>query len=429
MNPRRQTTPTPLRIAMVAACPFPSMRGSQVLIRELAQGLADRGHEVHLVTYPEGESMAAVRGIRVHRARRVRGAARREHWGWRRVLLDISLARTLYRIVREARIQVIHAHNYEAPVASFLVRWLTGVPVVYHSHNALSDELAYYCAPGWRRRVAGVVGRMLDRQVPRRADFSIALTDDLESFLRSCGATAVAKVPPGSGLALAATASDEGGRFAGKFVVMYTGNLDPYQDLEVLWSAFRTLLATVPESLLVVVTHEAQWSTRAGSALTELVDAGSAQVIVAPTFAVVRRAMASADVLVSPRQSWSGYPIKLLNYLAAGRAVVAAAGSAKGIVDGRNGLVFANGDAAGLAAALDRLAQNVPLRVRLGEQAQAAIRAAVPGRRDIDQIEAIYAHVVGRAAGGRSMLRPAEETGARGLMTFPKDRISAASGE
>ena len=87
MNPRRPTAPSPLRVAMVAACPFPSLRGSQVLIRDLAQSLADRGHEVHLVTYPEGESLAAVRGIRVHRAR-AWFAARRGQWGWRRRVLN-----------------------------------------------------------------------------------------------------------------------------------------------------------------------------------------------------------------------------------------------------------------------------------------------------------------------------------------------------
>lgn len=429
MSSRRPTGPSPLRVAMVAACPFPSLRGSQVLIRDLAQSLADRGHEVHLITYPEGESLAAVRGIRVHRAR-AWFAARRGQWGWRRVLLDFSLARTVYRVVKQAQIQVIHAHNYEAPLAGFLVRWLTGVPVVYHSHNALGDELAYYFAPGWRRRVAGFFGRVLDRHVPRRADFSIALTDELQCFLRRCGATEVATIPPGGGPVTTPTSpSDRTGRFAGRFVVMYTGNLDPYQDLEVLWAGFTKLRTTVPQSLLVVVTHESQWQTRAGSRLRDLVQAGAAQVIVAPTFAVVRRSMACADVLVSPRQSWSGYPIKLLNYMAAGRAVVAAAGSAKGIVDGCTGLVFRNADADGLAAALDRLAHDVPLRERLGEAARSAVKVAGTGSRDIEKLEAIYAQVCNRRPRSRSIVRSSEETGPRGLMAFPKDRISAASGE
>ncbi len=211
-------------------------------------------------------------------------------------------------------------------------------------------------------------------------------------------------------------------------MVMYTGNLDPYQDLDVLWDAFAKLHAALPKSVLVVVTHEAKWHTRVPTSLHRLLRSGAAQIVVAPTFAVVRRAMENADVLVSPRQSWSGYPIKLLNYLASGRAVVAAAGSAKGIIDGGNGLIFPNGDADALAATLERLAHDVPLRVRLGEAARAAARVAAANQ-GVEAVEAIYTRVCGREPHPRWVSRSRQETSPQGLMTPLKDRISAASGE
>jgi 1,2-diacylglycerol 3-alpha-glucosyltransferase len=424
--------PVPRRIAMVAACPFPSLRGSQVLIRELAQSLADRGHLLHLVTYPQGESVVALRGIRVHRVRSPRFATRPGGRGWRRLVLDLSLVRTLYRVVRRERIEVIHAHNYEAPLAGFFVRWLTGVPVVYHSHNALSDELAYYFAPGWRRRVARYFGGFLDRHVPRRADFSIALTPELETFLRGCGvpATSVATIAPTTAPSrLPANVSDGNGAFGERFVVMYTGNLDPYQDLDVLGAGIANLLITVPRTLLLVVTHEATWEQRVGARLLHLVEAGVARVIVAPAFSVVRRLMAQADVLVCPRRSWSGFPIKLVNYMASGRPVVAAEGSAKGVVDGETGLVFRNGDADALAGALRRLAHDPVLRARLGARARLAIGGAGAVDRNLAEIEAIYAHVCGGAAASHTVVPLAEQRWPQGLIAFSRDRISAASGE
>ena len=51
------------RIAVVAACPFPSLRGSQVLIRELAEGLAHAGHAVHVVTYPTAQHLTPINRI------------------------------------------------------------------------------------------------------------------------------------------------------------------------------------------------------------------------------------------------------------------------------------------------------------------------------------------------------------------------------
>jgi len=421
---------SPQRIAMIAACPFPSPRGSQVLIRELAQNLADRGHAVHLVTYPHGESLVPIHGIHVHRVRPPGFLSLPGHLGWRRVILDAWLAVTLYRVVRDQQIDVIHAHNYEGPLVAYLVRWLTGVPVVYHSHNALSDELAYYVAPGWRRTVAHRLGRFLDRQIPRRADFSVALTPELEGFLRAHGVAAnrVAVVPPGAATGVATEGrADEADLFRGRFVVMYTGNLDPYQDLDVLCDGFARLRQSVACPLLVLVTHEANWSERISDSLACALREGHAEVIFAPAFSVVRRLMARADVLVCPRSSWSGFPIKLVNYLSMGRPVVVAEGSAKAVIDGETGLVFRNRDAQHLALALRRLSDDAALRTQLGENARLASAKWDGWKQVVIQIERIFAEVAHRARADGAEAGVGRGGKPRGLIAFSRGRISAAS--
>jgi 1,2-diacylglycerol 3-alpha-glucosyltransferase len=427
---RRMPTEQPgLRIAMVAACPFPSPRGSQVLIRELAQALAERGHRVHLVTYPHGENLAPIHGLRVHRIKAPTFLAAAPGLGWRRALLDLHLALLLYRVVRRERIDVIHAHNYEGPLIAFLVRALTGVPVVYHSHNALDDELAYYFRPGWRQALARRLGQFLDRHVPRRADYSIALTPELEAFLRQRGVAAerLVTIAPGVGPA----AFVEGCAavpevFAGRFVVMYAGNLDPYQNLEVLCDGFTAAHRVIGRALLVVVTHDARWAERMNGRLAAMVRGGLAHVIVAPAFATVRRLQATADVLVSPRSSWSGFPIKVLNYMAAGRAVVAAAGSAKGLVHGATGLVFANGDVHALAAALVQLFHDGPLRLQLGTNARAAVRAGHSWDHVAAEMEGIYSGLCVRRANPRVVASPTHA--ADRVIAVPRGRRHAASG-
>ena len=58
-----------MRIAMVAACPFPSRQGSQVLIHEMSEALARRGHEVELLTYGQRCVAGAPRShLYAHRA-------------------------------------------------------------------------------------------------------------------------------------------------------------------------------------------------------------------------------------------------------------------------------------------------------------------------------------------------------------------------
>jgi len=86
------------------------------------------------------------------------------------------------------------------------------------------------------------------------------------------------------------------------------------------------------------------------------------------------RAVLSQDVVVAvPRVSWSGYPIKLLNAMAAGRPVAACAGAAWPLKDGENGLVVPDNDAGALAAALVRLMDQPRLRRDLGRAARATI--------------------------------------------------------
>lgn len=418
-----------LRVAVVAPCTFPSPRGSQVLIRELAQALAERGHEVHVVTYPHGESLVPLRGIHVHRVRPLRSWRITTNLGWWKVVLDWRLAVALYKVVRRQRIDVIHAHNYEGPVISYFVRWLTAVPVVYHSHNALSDELGYYCKPGWRRWVAQRAGRLLDRHVPRRADFSIALTPELARFLRVQGVRAdrLCVIPPGAGpVSISEGSSPVVDSFEGRFVVMYSGNLDAYQDLDVLCQGFAEFQQRFGAACLAVLTHEANWEQRAPSAVKALVRAGRAQVVVVPTFSVVRRLLARADVLVCPRGSWSGFPIKMQNYLAAGRALVVAEGSAKGIVDGESGFIVPNGDARALAEALGRLVTDAALRERLAEGARAAAHNLWTWSRVARRVEEIYLQVGVRPAPGRLRLLSARRP--RGLIAASGEHISAGFG-
>ena len=59
-----------MRIALVLAGPFPDLRGSQVLVRHLADGVRGRGHDVHLVTY--GAVRPPAPGPRVERQPTIR---------------------------------------------------------------------------------------------------------------------------------------------------------------------------------------------------------------------------------------------------------------------------------------------------------------------------------------------------------------------
>lgn len=364
----------PLRIAIVAACPFPSARGSQVLIRELAEGLAARGHQVHVVAYPWGEHLVPIREIMVHRPRwfAFRCIARLP-WLVRKALWDGMLVITLCRVVYTKKIQVLHAHNYEGPVIAYLAKRLFGCPVVYHAHNVLSDELpAYFSRPGFRR-CARIVGEVLDRIVPRLADVAVVLSPAQREALlvRSLPPERILLLPPPLPEPGEVTAKIQATLhpIKGEFVIGYAGNFDAYQDLRLLVRALCLLRQGLPEASLLVVTHDRDWTRRAPRELLASCGRLEAKVVVCRSFAEARPWLCAADVLVCPRSSWSGFPIKLLNFSAMGKPIVLSSGVAKGVGWSFEATVFEAGDVNSLAAVLLRLAQDGSVRARAARAA------------------------------------------------------------
>ncbi len=391
------------RIALVAAFPFPAPQGSQVFVGQMAERLVAAGHEVHLLTYGQGSQQTG-RGYRHHRIARVPGDdSRRSGPRLIKPLLDAMLASRLASLCREQRIQIVHAHNYEAAIAALAARARTGVPVVYHSHNLMGDELETYFASGPARRLASAAGRLLDRHVAQRADRTIALCEWSAARLRSAGCSdaALSVIPP--------AVEDEGplegdgavraelGLGAGDFVVGYCGNLDAYQNIPLLLRAVARLTAparapreaaTGTTLRLLVVTHAPSQALRVAAAQVGLGDC--LQVVEAAGHREARRAMAACDLLALPRRLGSGYPVKLLNYMSAAKAVVAAGCGSKVLRDGVDGIVVADDDAMALAAAIDRCRREPSRRDALGRAARRTYLERLTWQAVLPQIEGVY---------------------------------------
>src|SRR4051812_29320849 len=116
---REETAPTGgserrLRVALVAACPFPAARGTPVRIERMADALVARGHHVDVVTYHLGAECAG-RAFTVHRIADVRGFRQTAPGpSWRKILqIDPMLASRVLERSRRHRYDIIHAHHVE----------------------------------------------------------------------------------------------------------------------------------------------------------------------------------------------------------------------------------------------------------------------------------------------------------------------------
>lgn len=357
------------RIVMVGACPYPVPQGSQVLLRSTALALRDRGHDVHLVVYGYGVG-ADDTGLKVHRCARVPGA-RRVAAGpsLGKPVLDAALVAALRRVVREVSPDVVHAHNYEG----LLVALAAGRhPIVYHAHNAMADELPHFLPHSrW-------MGLWLDRTFPRRADHIIAPHQRLADYLGQCGCASskISVIPPCVDIA----SFDASTEVAETPPVLYTGNLDRYQNLDLLLRAMDRVRTRLPDTRLIIATAENR-------------TVPSAEMVLTPDFPALKQVLMQDAVVACPRISWSGYPIKLLNAMAAGKAIVACQGAAYPLTHNHDGLVTPDNDEQAFADALVRLLTDRALRVLLGRNARDTIAARHAPQHIAASIERMYSNL------------------------------------
>jgi glycosyltransferase involved in cell wall biosynthesis len=372
-----------LRVCALAACPFPANHGTPGSIREMSEAVSALGHDVHIVTYHFGEAIP-VKGPQLHRVPALTSeSAVVVGPTWRRPLYDLLMVFKTLQVIHRHRPHLLHAHGYEAALAAGICRALTGLPVVYSASNTMIDELASYrfIRPRW---LADGLARALDAFVPRLANRCLPHSTNTEKFLHAAGLRA--RTEPIIPFGIDMTEARDGDGAAGRLryglgrgpVVLYAGVLDEFQRLDLLLEAMAHLLLYEPQArLLVVVTIAKERDLAALRQKAAELGLAKHLVLTEPQcLDGVRELLPVADVAVVPRPHVAGFPIKLLNYMAARRpSVLFASSASKGLVHGDNVLLAAPDTGLALGEAILEVLRDESLRRRLGENGYQFVRA------------------------------------------------------
>ena len=377
---------------MIAACPFPWPRGTPIRIHRIAEAVARRGHAVHVVTYHLGEDLADPPFV-VHRIRDVPAYRRTDPGPTVRKLfqLDPMLAGLLRRLHHETPFDLVPAHHYEGLlVASHALR---GIPIVYDAHTLLASELPTYPLGLPRRFIRGLAP-WLDRHLPRRADRIIAVSEAIRRELTAVGASApdrIHVIPNGV----------EGERFPvergitpdGRTVI-FTGNLAPYQGVNLMLEAFAHLRARRADVRLMIVTDS---PFTPFEALAQRLGVRAAVDLRRATFPQQPALLAAATVAINPRVRCDGIPQKLLNYMAAGLPIATFESSSGPLRHEVTGLRVSDGDTAAMADALERLFTDRALARTLGDAARDQARREFSWDQVAARIEQVYRDAIAGA--------------------------------
>jgi glycosyltransferase involved in cell wall biosynthesis len=309
----------------VAPEPFYEDRGTPIAVRQLLTALSQLAYEVDLLTYPVGQTVE-IPGVRYVRA----GNPFRLRWvpigfSLRKLLLDATLVPALAALLAQGGYACVHAVEEAAFPAVVLGRRFR-VPVIYDMQSSLPEQLAGLLA--FKSRLAQSALSRSERWLLRHAD-SVVSSIGLASRVRAQVPQARLRewryasppltVPPEEVLAL----RRELALPAGARVVLYTGTFEPYQGLPQLLEAIPAVRERHPRALFLLVGAEGSRRAEIEHRHGDLIRAGALRVVARQPREAIPRYLALAEVAVSPRAFGDNLPLKIFDYLAAGKAIVA----------------------------------------------------------------------------------------------------------
>jgi glycosyltransferase involved in cell wall biosynthesis len=392
------------RILVVAPQPFYEDRGTPIAVRQVLQALGELGRSVDLLTFPIGTGVD-IPGLTIFRSANPFNLERVPiGLSLRKVILDVPLMWSMLRVVHPARYSCIHAVEEAAFPAALLAR-RHGIPLLYDMQSSLAEQLAWLDPLGlaptrhaldamerWLLRrsslvvtSAGLAARvraMVPEVSVREWHFPSAPTDSTPVGVQSIR----------DALGLSGTGP----------VVLYSGSFEAYQGLPELIAAIPAVRARVPDVTFVLVGADRANGLVAHENAGGLVTAGALRIVDRQPREAMAAYLAMADVLVSPRAYGGNLPLKVFDYLAAGRPIVAT-----DIPTHRT--VLAEDRAVLVAPRTEALAEGIlsvlgdPERARrLGVAARRYAQTHLGWSRFVDSVETLYAEVERDAPVGRA---------------------------
>lgn len=311
-----------MRVLVLAPQPFYTERGTPMSEADLLRVMSERGWSVDLLTYGTGEDFP-LPGLTIHRIPRVPGIGGvPPGFSVAKLLSDVVLAAKAVRMARAGDYDLVHGLEEGVFIAA-AIKKLVGLPYVYDMDSILSEQLID------RYPFLGHVGGGLRYFEEIAVGDSLGVVAVCESLAnaaqeRSPGAF-VARLEDQTQLGPANPGADSLRELAGadRTIVVYVGNLESYQGIDLLLEGFADAVGRAPDLSLVVIGGSDEKLRRYRRRAGELGLDDSAHLVGPKPVEHLRNYLEQADILASPRIQGTNTPMKIYSYLDAGTAVVA----------------------------------------------------------------------------------------------------------
>ena len=346
-------------------------------VKEMIAAFRDLGHEV-IVLSPVGEKTGQASSTRTW-AERIKKLLPRVCFEFLEIGYNAAAFLALWRLVRKHKPAFIYDRYITFNASAVLLGKLLRLPVILEVNAPLALERSQQ--PD-ERLILRAPAHALEKWICAHAHRTLAVSTPLKEYLISIGVPAakVEVVPNGVNLArFAADMPPDAAlratlgipREAG--VVGFVGIMRPWHGIDFLMEAFVALEARHAGPLHLLLVGDSPILAELEALIGKLGLKGRVTITGRVRHDDIPRYISLFDAAVSPKATFYASPMKIVEYMAMGKAVVApdTANIRDLIADGADGCLFAPDSVASLAQAMDALFRSPG---RIGEIGAAAKR-------------------------------------------------------
>jgi glycosyltransferase involved in cell wall biosynthesis len=378
-----------MRILLLAPHPYYIVRGTPIDLDLVVRVLTSRpATTVDLVVYEEGEDRHYP-GLTIHRAAQVGSGQSRPGFSMRKVFQDLSMLRCAYALAKQHDYDIVHAGE-EAVYIAMILRKLRGIPYAYDLDSSLAEQMVE------KMPVLGIVGGLLrafETAAIRRAMITFPVCNSLADLCKERGAAKIVTLHDISQLAepgRAQTGALKRELGIDRLVLLYVGNLEPYQGIDLLVESFARAAKRTEAIDLVIIGGNDDDIERYRGRVAALGVPDRVHFMGPRPYDSLDEYLAEADILTAPRIRGRNTPMKVFPYLHSGRPVLVTDLPTHSQILTNDVAMLAAPEPDAFADAIVALAECEPTRRLLGERGQAFAEANHTFRAHSERLNAAY---------------------------------------
>jgi len=286
--------------------------------------------------------------------------------------------KAIKKIIEREQPNFIYQHHHDFHYGGAKLKKDLGIPFILHV-----DGIEYWVKKNWGKLYFAKLLKLAEEIQLQSSDAIIVVSDALKRQLIEYGVEGekIIVAPNGVHPDQFSPEIDDAGLkkqlgIEDKFVVGYTGTFGHWHGVEVLAEAVKHIVKRIPNAVVLFVGDgnlrpKIEEITKRDNVNDKIIITGFVPFKTIPNY------LAACDVLLSPcvnnaDNEFFNSPVKLFEYMAMGKPIVASNVGQQGIVieDGLNGLLHEENQPEELAEKVFKIYQDKDLAVRLGKEAR-----------------------------------------------------------